>query len=199
MKHKMERFLLSGVLCLLASAASAEQWEEAMSDTLRTHFLMEAGLHAGGDPLIKAPYTNGDIATIDAGEGLALSLGVLFDKPYVQTRLKLGWRYTGILANNGDIDWTRLPIDAVVLYKLDRWRFGGGLTYHLNPRLKGSGAADYIDVDFASTLGALAEIDYFVSRKVYLGGVFTLIKYDAKEYAITTNANSLGIQAGVVF
>lgn len=181
------------------AAAEADEMGGGMSGTVSTHFLMEMGLHYGGDEMVEVVYTNGDSSDTDGGEGVALSLGVSIDAPAVETRLKAGWKYKGISASNGDIDWQRFPIDALVLYKVDQWRFGGGLTYHLNPTFRGSGVASVLDVDFDNALGALAEIDFYVSPQLYLGAVYTMIEYEPKGLDATVNADSIGVQAAFVF
>jgi hypothetical protein len=144
----------------------------------------KAGAEAGGDTLISVPVSGsslGDTKKIRAGEGLFLGGGasVLSDEKDLELELTLSYKFSGITAQNGDINWSVLPLDALVFYRIPNWRFGGGLTYHINPSLKGSGVAGGLNADYKNALGIVLQGDYMFGEKIKLGLRFVGVKYKA--------------------
>jgi len=72
----------------------------------------------------------------DFGGGVAL---LNADKS-ITTEITLSWKEGIINASNGDITFMRYPVDVLVFYNMEKVRFGGGATYHLNPKLRATGA-----------------------------------------------------------
>jgi hypothetical protein len=69
-----------------------------------------------------------------------------------------------------DIAFTRYPIDLLALYNVGNQHFGGGLTYHANPKLNGNGHVP--DVTFKDPLGVVLEYQYR-----FIGFRYTNIRY----------------------
>jgi hypothetical protein len=144
----------------------------------------KAGLDVGGDTLISVPVSGGnlgDTKKISAGEGLFLGAGasVLSDQKDLELEVTLSYKLSGITAQNGDINWSVLPLDALVFYRLPNFRFGGGLTYHINPTLKGSGVAGGLNANYANALGIVLQGDYMFGEKIKLGLRLVGVKYKA--------------------
>jgi len=176
----------------------------SVTSIARADVLLEAGLHFGGDELASATFTSGSTASIDAGGFISLSIGNAFDiSDNLEGRITLGWKFDTIDATNGSVDWQRFPLNALLLYKHNDWRFGGGLTYHINPELTSSGAASEPDVKFDDALGFMGEIDYFFSPTAYVGAQFTVIEYDTipntQVNDVSVDGNSAGVVVGVRF
>lgn len=166
--------------------------------------VLEMGLHTGGDELVTANFTSGDSETLKAGGLYHFSIGAGFDiGDYVESRITAGIKQTTITASNGDISFTRYPIDAVFFYKLESWRLGGGLTYHTNVKLDSSGLSPPLTADFDNALGLLLEVDFYMGEKAYIGGRYTVIEYDTVPSdtvkAATVDGNSIGIILGLRF
>jgi hypothetical protein len=176
----------------------------------------KAGLEVGGDTLISVPVSGsslGDTKTIKAGEGLFLGGGasILSDAKDLELELTLSYKLSGITAQNGDINWSVLPLDALVFYRIPNWRFGGGLTYHINPTLKGSGVAGGLNADYKDALGIVLQGDYMFGEKIKLGVRFVGVKYKASSISSSSTlvvsgpppaeakTNSLGIVFTVSF
>lgn len=164
-------------------------------------FVLEGGLHFGGDRMAEVIFTTGSSDEIKAGELISFSLGAAFDlSTAVQSRLTFGIKIDEISATNGYISFARYPLDLVFLYRVDRWGFGGGLTYHFNPSLDGSVIAADFKADFENALGLLGEIDWYFSQGGYLGLLYTVIDYKsvptATTNAATVNGDSIGIILG---
>jgi hypothetical protein len=144
----------------------------------------KAGIDVGGDTLISVPVSGsslGDTKKIRAGEGLFLGGGasILSDEKDLELELTLSYKFSGITAQNGDINWSVVPLDALVFYRIPNWRFGGGLTYHINPSLKGSGVAGGLNADYKDALGIVLQADYLFGEKIKFGARFVGVKYKA--------------------
>lgn len=107
------------------------------------------GFDFGGDELIEVTFSDGSTDSINAGDGfyLAAGIGKTFSDGQYSGQVTLGWKFTSISASNADVDWTRFPLEALVYMNREKIRVGGGLTYHMNTKLKGSGGLSFIDVD----------------------------------------------------
>ena len=159
--------------------------------------MVELGLHNGGDDLITANFTDGSSATINAGEFLALDLGVVWDMGMLEGRVTGGWMYDSISAIDGSIDFSRFTHKFILLFKAGDWRFGGGYAYHFNVELDGSGAASLADSEFDDALGWEAEVNYYFNESVYVGLVYTDIDYE--RLATLGNSNKTFDASSVAF
>jgi hypothetical protein len=160
--------------------------------------LIKAGFDVGGDTMVSVTFTNGDTEKVRANEGFYLGGGaaILDEARNMEYHVTLAYKFALIDAENGDIEWTRIPLEALVFYRFPRARVGGGLTYHINPKLEGSGVVGGLDIEFKNALGLVLQADWLITRKIALGGRFTFLEYDA-EGAFTGSAKSNGV--GVTF
>ncbi len=164
--------------------------------------VLEGGLHFGGDELARATV-NGSPTSIDAGALLSFGIGAGFDlAPDIESRVTIGIKFDEITASNGDISFTRYPIDVLFLYNVGDWKLGGGITYHLNPKYEENGVGTGLRAEFDDALGLLLEIDRNLGI-VYVGARVTLIDYESIPSATvrkaTFNGDSIGIVAGMRF
>lgn len=161
--------------------------------------MVKLGYDFGGDTLTTVPFTDGTTASIDTNEGLLLGGGVaIANVDYTwQTEITLNWKYQAITAANGDLTWTRWPLEALTFYQMPQFRFGGGLTYHLNPSLQGDGVVSNVNVDFDNALGFILQADYRLDEAIAFGLRYTLIEYetDGRSY----DATGPGLSFSAVF
>lgn len=180
-KNALLGYLPAGLLLALVAAPS-------YAVDVRPAF--KAGIDVGGDTLISVPTsgsTLGDTKKVRAGDGLFLGAGasILNDAKDVEVEVTLSYKFSGISAQNGDINWSVLPLDALVFYRMPNWRFGGGLTYHINPTLKGTGVAGGLDADYKNALGIVLQGDYMFGEKIKLGLRYTGVKYKASSIQLS--------------
>jgi hypothetical protein len=90
------------------------------------------------------------------------------------------------------VTWTRFPLEALAFYRFEKVRLGGGLAYHINPRLKGSGVVGGLDVKFKDALGVVLQADWRITQAIAAGLRYTFLEYDAKG-PFTGNAKSDGL------
>jgi hypothetical protein len=155
--------------------------------------LLKAGFDLGGDTVVTAVFTDGETETIKANEGFYIGGGAaLIDAARnFEAHLSLAYKFAVIDARNGDIEWTRFPLEALAFYRFPRVRVGGGLTYHISPRLEGSGVVGGLDVKFKNALGAILQADWRITEKIAAGARYTMLEYDTKG-AFTSSAKSNG-------
>ena len=182
--------VVSGAACLLAVLAPAH------AAGLRP--VLVAGYDAGGEPVATMTYTTGHSDSIKANEGLYLGGGVsvLNEAGNIELLATLSVKYQGLHADNGDIRWTRFPLDALLLYRWPSFRLGGGLTYVMEPRVKGSGASSSIDATFDNATGVLLQGDYLLDA-VALGVRATLLDY--RFGGSTIRSSGVGVSFGFRF
>ena len=143
-------------------------------------------------------YTTGKSDSIGANEGLYAGGGVSVrnDAGNIELLATLSVKYQRLHADNGEINWTRYPLDALLFYRWPSFRLGGGLTYVMDPRVKGSGAASNVDTSFDNATGMLLQGDYLLDGFA-LGLRATLLDY--KFAGSTVKASGLGVSFGFTF
>jgi len=185
------RRLLPVLAFTLAAAAPA------VSHAVDIRPMLKAGFDFGGDTLITVIFTDGSTKSISANEGLYFGGGVsiLSDSKDIETEVSLSYKFTGINASNGTVDWTRFPLEALVFYRFPQFRVGGGLTYHLSPKLSGSGVVSG-SAKFDDSAGFVLQADYLL-QKITVGLRYTSLDY--KVGGASVKSNGAGITFGISF
>ena len=162
-------------------------------------FFMNADF--GGDTLVTVPYTDGSKANVDAGAGVTLGGGMnwlLSDSLILQTTA--AWKFQTIPeATNGDLTWTRFPVEAIALYNAEKIRMGAGLTYHLMNKLSATGAISSEARDYDNTLGYVFSFEYLSSPRLSFTARYTVIDYTETGTSNSADGNSLGIGVNFYF
>lgn len=186
MKHKL---LVLASTILAATSVHAQE----------VNPMFKVGLDTGGDTLYQATFTDGSSKSIKANGGAFFGGGisVINDAKDIEAEVSLSYKTDTIAAKNGDVKWTRFPVDALVFYRVPHFRVGAGLTYHLSPKLTGSGAAGSFDISVENAMGMLLQADYGFSDKMFLGLRYTGIEYKPTNCAGCTPAKGNGV--GLVF
>jgi len=156
----------------------------ATSNAIEVRPVFRMGAEFGGDTIVKVGTTGGtggSSRTIDANQGLSVGGGasILTDSKDIEAEVTLSYKFTSISAQNGDIKWTMLPLDALVFYRMPKFRLGGGLTYHLSPKLDGSGDAGDLNATYKDALGLVLQADYRFTERFLLGLRYTNVTYKA--------------------
>lgn len=158
-------------------------------------FAYKLGYDGGGETLVTVTFTSGETDNIKSNRGLFIGGGVSIvnDAKDVETEITLSYKFDSITASNGDVTFSRMPLDALVFYRTPTVRVGGGLTYHLNPDLSGSGVASGLNVNFKNSLGLIAQVDWRLSESVNLGLRYTKLDYDVEGLGTSVKSNGIGI------
>lgn len=165
---KTTAILTAVLLSCLCATAQAE--DDYLPDT--THFTVDAGVLFGGDKIAERTYALGGTDSVYAGKGVFADVGVLHD--FADS----DWAFKGTVGIHdgfssgfgSDINFKRYPVDLVALYNYGNQHFGGGLTYHANPKFNGNGHVP--DLTFKDALGVVLEYQYRI-----FGVRYTNIRY----------------------
>lgn len=143
--------------------------------------MFKLGYDFGGDTLVTAVFADGSTRSIKANEGFFMGVGasILNDARNVEGEMSVSYKFQTIDANDANLQFTRFPFDALLFYRQYRYRVGGGLTYHLNPKVRGSGAAAGLNVNYENALGAILQGDYVFGPKTAVGLRYTMLQYKA--------------------
>jgi len=164
--------------------------------------MIKVGVDTGGDVLITQVFPDGEVETIKGNQGFYAGGGVSVINFYkdLELEVSLTFKYTTAYGSNGQVDWTRYPLDVLVFHRWARWRAGGGLTYHFGPRLKGEGDAAGVNIRFDNALGFVLQADYRITDYFTAGVRYTAIEYETSASpATTTKSSGIGITLGMTF
>lgn len=162
---------------------------------LDTRGLVKAGFDFGGDVLQRVTFSDNTTETIKANDGFYIGGGFAFvpDSLNLEMHLTAAWKYTGVTASNGEIKFTRIPIEALGFFIADPFRFGGGLIYHVNPKLERSGAVSGSDVEYDNAPGMVLQADYRISENIGAGVRYTFLEYEQGGRSIRANGAGVAI------
>lgn len=146
------------------------------------------GLTFGGDRLATAVFTNGESENIDAGELIQIGGGLLWNLPdsLVSVGLSLNYHTDSSTAENGEVEFTRYPIELLAHYRFAQdWRVGGGLRYVVSPEFEGH--IDFVTnetVKFDNALGLVLELGYAVTENFRVNARYVREEYDLKSRTV---------------
>lgn len=188
MNHKAGILAVIGGVGLLVGGATPAL-------ALDSSFAYKLGYDSGGDTLVTVTFVGGDTENIKANRGLFFGGGVSMvnETKDIETEITLSYKFDDISASNGDITFSTWPLDALAFYRTPQVRVGGGVTYHLNPDLSGSGVASGLNVNFKDSLGFIVQADWRISEKVNLGLRYTALDYEVEGSSASVNSNGIGI------
>ena len=177
--------------------------------------ILQFGYDFGGTTLATVEqydyYDGYQTSKVRAGQGINLEVGASVSNPENDLELQflVGYKVNRESASNGSVTWDRVPLTALALFKKKKWKFGGGITYHLNPKLRGSFTGydtnrnyfnDSVDDKYEDSLGAVIQAQYIISEEIAIGIKGTFMEYKYKnDPSITASGNSVGINFTYTF
>lgn len=185
------KFLVASMMLAMAQLPLASQ---------ANGLVLGMELSGGGDDI--AVMTSGE--TIKAGELFYFGAGYNYSLSSDNTlflRSMLGFKFVNINARNGDLAFTRFPLDFTFIKRLGAFSLGVGPSYHLSPSYDGTIDLISSKINFDNSLGLLVQGSYYFSQQTELGVRFTSIDYKASAPIVLPdgkvtnelNGNSLGI------
>lgn len=143
------------------------------------------GVTFGGDKLIEVEveddFFGDEDEDIRAGELVAFALGAAYQFPDspLQLQATVGYHSDGIIADNGDTDFSRVPVELLAFLSLGRQRIGGGITHHINPEFDVD--IDFLPrdrVEFDNATGFVLQYDFRVTPFLAIGARLVNIEYE---------------------
>lgn len=178
----MKKTLIAASMLIVALNASAEN--DVHDTNLGAHFMLTGGITYGGDKLATISYTNGDDVDIHGGGLILLGAGGIYRfNSNWETQVSVNYQFDKANARNGEATFDRIPIDFLGFYRTGSHRFGGGVTYHINPKFDSDFDLDNgkQKIEFDNALGAVIEYDYFFNNSLSLGVRYANIKYKSSD------------------
>ena len=197
----MRNYIFSAAAMSIAQVSSMHD-ARAEANNLRT--IVRMHMDFGGDTVSPASlqFSNGEAIKLKAGQLATFAAGALYqptDKNF-SVEGTLGYKFDQVNGTNGSAKMTRLPLDVLVNYMRGGNRFGGGITYHLNPQFT-CDVCSGADIKFDNALGFLMQYAYGLqlpnSGILDVGLRYTAISYKATTY--TATGNSVGFFFGAAF
>ena len=159
------------------------------------------GLGFGGENLATFELMDGSNQELDAGRGVALTLGAkvtplwVLDSIGFGVGVDIGWKYGAITAKDASLGLRRFPVVATAhgLIRLSpQWylRFAGGLTYEMGISLRGSGLLEGVSADAENALGPIGEggVLYAVNHLgIDVAFRYAALKYDFGSASVDAN------------
>jgi hypothetical protein len=181
------------------------------SDTVKP--MLQMGYDWGGTELATVQHENYDAYgyryndssyKIRAGEGLSFEAGAVLgnDNSNMELQFLVGYKFDSDSANNGDVTWDVIPFTALAMFKSNKWKFGGGVTYHLNPELDSSFpiydknnnfVSNGMNDKYENAFGGVVKMQYRITPSFDVGVKGTFIDYKLKDdSSVTADGNSIG-------
>jgi hypothetical protein len=170
---------------------------------------VRAQMGFGGDELVSVEYSDGSESSLYLGKYLGISAGPIFEawssgQSSLELQAMVGWSWltTGPQKTDDRLKLSRFPVDLLAFYGYRipgsdlSLRFGGGATYHLRNRVRGSGSLDTYKYDFDNALGFTGEAA--IVRRTFTAGIrFTQMDASVKGVPLTMDASSVGLFVGI--
>ena len=155
------------------------------------HFILNAGITYGGDTVATANYKDGGSTSIKGGGLLQFGLGALyqFETSPLAIMLSANYHTDSSKASNGDMSFTRTPIELLAYYTgVDHFRIGGGARFVSSPEasLTINGSTEKTSYD--NTTGIVAEIGYHTQSTTWLNFRYVSEKYQGNTYTSSSGA-----------
>lgn len=172
----------------------------AAASTKGFQFVGNAGFTFGGDTIAVAQYTNGTDQKINAGGMLEFGFGGIYeanDLP-IAAQLTANYHVNDTDATNGTMRFHRFPIEGMLYFTgVEQWRFGVGVRAVQSPRytsqIKG---ATTKTLEFDNTTGAIAEVGYAISPKLWINVRYVAENYKANKYSV--GSQSIAVRSAAI-
>jgi hypothetical protein len=189
----MRSFVVVGALALSASLLRAQdnplaKPQQAPAPWKPVAGVLEFALEFGGDKIAEVLFTDGSRQSVVAGQGGTIAAGLEYratPTSPISVRGTVGFKFLSTKADNANIGVTRIPLEVVTSYHIDKdWRVGVGVTAHTAVKFHADGLGQ--DISFGSAVGGTAELAWR-----WVGVTVTPMSYSSGNTKV--NATSFGV------
>ncbi len=157
--------------------------------------LFNMGYDFGGDRLVTVVYSDGTRESVDANKALYFGGGISLvhnQAGTMETQFTFNYHFdeTDPYASGG-VKYSATSFDAVQVFNVNQASFGVGLTYHMSPKVTGTGVVSG-NIQFDDALGMVFQVGYRLSDRSTIGMRYTNIKYKVAGVA-DADGSGLGI------
>ncbi len=192
--------LIVGLALALGAGTAAAQ-----DQGVKVRGLVSLGFVGGGESLASAQVNTvggGSTTTnVYAGGTVDIRGGVEFGfTPQWSTQLSLGYATGGVNADNGKINFTSFPVEALGHFRFHpSWRVGLGLRAPQNAKYREGGAAGNGAADFNSSVAPVVELEWMASSALGLKLRGMKEKYTVKGTSIKVDGSTWGLTGTFYF
>lgn len=156
----MKKIAVAAVLACAANLCAAQASPWTFFVKVGQNFGDNSSEVAGGD------YQNGGRFSIKAGNGNAFAGGVGYAlNPDYDLSVGLGYEKTTTAASNGELAFTRMPVELMVFRNVGgNWRFGAGARILNGAKLETSGVVAGNDKTYDASTGVVLEAQFLTQR-----------------------------------
>ena len=150
----------------------------------RLRFLMRVGVDFGCAELVQLRASDGDTATLKAGQLAWYGAGILYQAAASWSlEATLGYKTDGRSGSTGSVHFSRVPLDLIASFAAHGHRLGAGLTVHFLPTFHCDAGVCGVsaDIPLDTSLGFLAQWAYSIRRGNYsfdFGVRYTHLSYE---------------------
>ena len=192
----MKKIIFAVALAIASLGAAQAQSESQPPAEKQMHFLVGMGFTFGGDKLATAQYENGTNVDIRAGALVAFTAGIDYRvNPEFSFQGTIGYHTDRAGASNGDITFSRIPMELLAYYHVSpQWRIGGGARYVSSVELSSSGAGSGAgNFEFKNTLSPVIEAEYMMNPKLGFKVRYVSEKFEEKTSSQKIDASHIGL------
>jgi len=162
------RARLAAIALLASCAVSGAESADSNALAFRFNSLITLGLSGGGDTIARYRGTLfGEPAEfeVDAGGDVSLFGGVSLRWPHLHTGLlaQVGLFSGGPGNLEQRAEFSRVPLELIVVFDWKRFQPGLGVTHHFSPRFTDEGILN-IALDFEDATGVVLQLEYLFDR-----------------------------------
>ncbi len=177
--------------------------------------MLQFGFDFGGTTLATVEqtnyYTGYQLAKIRAGQGFNLEVGTAIENSTndLEFQFLVGYKVDQESASNGSVTWDRIPFTGLIMLKKNKWKIGGGVSYHLNPELIGSFSGydpngkyfnDRVNDQYDNTVGGVIQVQYQATDAISIGLRGTFMEYTLKkDPSVKASGDSIGFNFSYTF
>jgi hypothetical protein len=175
----------------LIAAPLAAQDKAAAAPRSHLNPVIEGSVEYGGARVVDLTFQNGSSQVLHAGQGATFAAGLQL-RPAAMPRFSVsgtvGFKFVTNASDNADIGITRIPIEVVGRWGLNRnWWAGAGVVRHVAVTINGDDF--FADEALRASAGATVELGWRWAALTY-----TTVKYTDTAGA-TLGAGSVGVSA----
>lgn len=156
----MKKIAIAAILACAATLSAAQSSPWTFFVKVGQNFGDSSSEVAGGN------YVGGSRFSIKAGNGNAFAGGVSYAlNPDYDLSVGLGYEKTTTAASNGELAFTRTPVELMVFRHVgSNWRLGGGVRLLNGAKLETSGVVAGNDKTYDASTGMVLEAQYLTKR-----------------------------------
>lgn len=190
----MRSIFVAAVLTAALGVAQAQTAATPAPSTVKP--LVGFGVTFGGKTIEKGTYSDGESWRISSGGLIHFYAGAEFAiNNDFALQATLGYHFDRVNGSNGNVRFTRMPLDFTGLYKVSpQVRLGGGIQHVSAPKLAVNGVAGIPERKYEASTALVLEGEYLISPT--LGTKVRFVNHEFKNKA--TNVKTDGAHVGVM-